>query len=342
MSTGSNNPFSLKVPSTAPAVPGGLLPCKYKTGRTLGAGAYSIVKEATNIETNEKFAAKVINKKMMEKREYMVKNEIMILKKVSNGHPNILRLYDYFETVHNLYLITELATGGELFDRICQKGSFYETDAAELVRTITSAVKYLHDNNIVHRDLKPENLLYRSKDEDSNLLIADFGLSKIFDVEQYSVLMTTCGTPEYMAPEVFRRSGYGKPVDIWAIGVITYFMLCGYTPFSRNSSVQVMNAILTNDFTFHEKYWDHVSETAKDFIRQCLNDDPSKRPTAEQALEHPFLKKAVTKPAVPAPETTPATPPKDLLPGVRENFNARKRLRKAINVVRAMNTFRDL
>lgn len=157
----------------------------------------------------------------------MVRNEIAVLKKVSMGHQNILTLVDYFETMNNLYLVTDLALGGELFDRICRKGSYYESDAVDLIRATLSAVAYLHDHGIVHRDLKPENLLFRTPEDNADLLIADFGLSRIMDEEQFHVLTTTCGTPGYMAPEIFKKTGHGKPVDIWALGVITYFLLCG-------------------------------------------------------------------------------------------------------------------
>ena len=152
-----------------------------------------------------------------------VRNEIAVLKRVSMGHQNILTLVDYFETMNNcelhsfappehilrvpfprliralltVYLVTDLALGGELFDRICRKGSYFESDAAELVRATLSAVAYLHDHGIVHRDLKPENLLFRTPEDNADLLIADFGLSRIMDEEQFHVLTTTCGTPGY-------------------------------------------------------------------------------------------------------------------------------------------------
>ena len=155
------------------------------------------------------------------------------------GHQNILTLVDYFETMNNrtfpafspyprfcdvsselthctlpppVYLVTDLALGGELFDRICRKGSYYESDAADLIRATLSAVAYLHDHGIVHRDLKPENLLFRTPEDNADLLIADFGLSRIMDEEAFHVLTTTCGTPGYMAPEIFKKTGHGKPV----------------------------------------------------------------------------------------------------------------------------------
>lgn len=113
-----------------------------------------------------------------------------------------------------VYLVTDLALGGELFDRICRKGSYYESDAADLIRATLSAVAYLHDHGIVHRDLKPENLLFRTPEDNADLLIADFGLSRIMDEEAFHVLTTTCGTPGYMAPEIFKKTGHGKPVFV--------------------------------------------------------------------------------------------------------------------------------
>ncbi|KAK3075590.1 Calcium/calmodulin-dependent protein kinase type I [Teratosphaeriaceae sp. CCFEE 6253] len=305
-------------------------PCRYKTGKTLGAGSYSVVKECVHIDTGRYYAAKVINKRLMAGREHMVRNEIAVLKRVSVGHQNILTLVDYFETMNNLYLVTDLALGGELFDRICRKGSYYESDAAGLIRATLSAVAYLHDNGIVHRDLKPENLLFRTPEDNADLLIADFGLSRIMDEEQFHVLTTTCGTPGYMAPEIFKKSGHGKPVDLWAIGVITYFLLCGYTPFDRDSNLEEMQAILAADYSFTPlEYWRNVSLTARAFIKRCLTIDPTQRITAHDALSHQWI-------AGPSSDRGD----EDLLPTVKKNFNARRTLHKAIDTVRAINQLR--
>ncbi|KAI7867584.1 kinase-like domain-containing protein [Spinellus fusiger] len=303
------------------------VPCKYKTGKVLGNGAYATVKEAMHIETSKFYAVKIINKKLMEGREHMIRNEINILRKISQNHKNILSLVDYFETLNNLYLVTDLALGGELFDRICQKGSYFERDAATIVHTVIDAVAYLHDHGIVHRDLKPENLLFRTPDEDADLLIADFGLSRIIDSEKFHVLTTTCGTPGYMAPEIFAKKGHGKPVDMWAIGVIVYFLLCGYTPFQRDSHIDEMTAIMTADYTFDEQWWSGISEQAKSFIKRCLTIDPEKRMTAHEALDDPWL-------ASDHPDTTESTATQDLLPGVRGNFSANRTFKKAIDLVR--------
>jgi calcium/calmodulin-dependent protein kinase I len=146
------------------------------------------------------------------------------------------------------------------------------------------------------------------------LLIADFGLSRIIDEESFHVLTTTCGTPGYMAPEIFRKSGHGKPVDLWAIGVITYFLLCGYTPFDKDSNIEEMEAIMAGDYSFDPpEYWEDVSDQAKDFVRGCLTVNPFHRLTAKQCLNHPWL-------SVKEPEKKGA----DLLPTIRSNFNAKR------------------
>ncbi len=248
------------------------------------------------------------------------------------GHQNILTLVDYFETMNNLYLVTDLALGGELFDRICRKGSYFESDAADLIRATLSAVAYLHDHGIVHRDLKPENLLFRTPEDNADLLIADFGLSRIMDESQFHVLTTTCGTPGYMAPEIFKKTGHGKPVDLWALGVITYFLLCGYTPFDRDTDFEEMQAILKADYAFTPvEYWRGVSSHAKEFIKRCLTTDPARRITAHEALQHPFV--ASDAPSDGAGE--------NLLPTIKKNFNARRTLHAAIDTVRAINKLRE-
>ncbi|KAF9269509.1 Pkinase-domain-containing protein [Marasmius fiardii PR-910] len=309
------------------------VPCQYRTGKTLGSGTYAIVKEAIHIKTGKYFACKVINKKLMEGREYMVRNEIAVLKRISSGNRNIVTLHDYFETAHNLYLCFDLCTGGELFDRICAKGNYYEADAAGLVRTIMKAVKHIHSAGIVHRDLKPENLLFRTPAEDADIMIADFGLSRVMEEEKLNMLTEICGTPGYMAPEIFKKTGHGKPVDVWAMGVITYFLLAGYTPFDRDSQQAEMEAIIAGDYKFEPReYWENVSETARDFVRECLTIDPASRPTAEEALNHKWL-------ADPEPHYVVSSngEPADLLPHVKKAFNARQLWRKAAFSIRAVN-----
>lgn len=311
------------------------VPCQYRTGKTLGSGTYAVVKEAVHIKTGTYYACKVINKKLMEGREHMVRNEIQVLKHVSKGHRNIVTLHDYFETSHNLYLIFDLCTGGELFDRICAKGNYFEADAADLVRTIMGAVQYIHSTGIVHRDLKPENLLFRTKEEDADIMIADFGLSRVMDEDKLHLLTEVCGTPGYMAPEIFKKTGHGKPVDIWAMGVITYFLLCGYTPFDRDTQEEEARAIMRGDYKFEPAaYWANVSETARDFVKKCLTIDPNRRPTAEQLLKHKWLAD-LTPHFVADPESSTGQPV-NLLPHIQKQFDARKTFRRAVHTVTAL------
>ena len=267
----------------------------------------------------------------MQGKEYMILNEIEVLKRISKGHKNIVTLWDYFETPNNLYFVMDLCTGGELFDRICEKGSFYEEDAAKVIKSVLDATAYLHSQNIVHRDIKPENLLFKTRDS-SELVLADFGLSKIVDTDKIDGLRTTCGTPGYMAPEVLRKAGHGKPVDLWCIGVMTYFLLSGYTPFDHNAkgSQEELDNILKGKFTFEEDDWQGISAEAKDFISKLLVLDPKGRMTAQEALKHSWI----TEMVVPSPVSATV---KDLFPSIRKGFDARRVFRKAVGAVRAIN-----
>ncbi|THH14433.1 hypothetical protein EW146_g5894 [Bondarzewia mesenterica] len=322
---------------------------QYRTGRTLGSGTYAIVKEAVHIKTGKYYACKVINKKLMEGREFMVRNEIAVLKRISSGHPNIVTLHDYFETANNLYLCFDLCTGGELFDRICAKGNYHEPDAAGLVCTIMKAVQYIHDCGIVHRgkshslvrlyvsdccvDLKPENLLFRTPAEEADIMIADFGLSRVMDEERFQLLTEICGTPGVCPMR--DPTGHGKPVDVWAMGVITYFLLAGYTPFDRDSQQQEMEAIIAGDYKFEPaEYWDNVSDTAKDFVSECLTINPTSRPTAAQMLEHRWL--ADERPHFVPDPLSPTGGPTDLLPHIQKRMDARSKFRKVVLGITAM------
>lgn len=258
----------------------------YEFKTELGRGAFSIVYLATNKGTGQQYAVKVINKKDLGKDyEKNLKMEVDILKKVN--HPNIIALKELFDTPDKLYLVMELVTGGELFDKIVEKGSYTESEAGQLVRKIVSAVDYLHNLGIVHRDLKPENLLLKRADNDLEIAIADFGLSKI--VGQQMMMQTACGTPSYVAPEVLNASGYGKEVDMWSIGVITYILLCGFPPFYGDTVPEIFEQIMEANFDYPEEYWGSVSKEAKDFINKLLVVDSDKRLTAGDALRHPWL-----------------------------------------------------
>ena len=180
----------------------------------------------------------------------------------------------------------ELVTGGELFDRIVAKGSYTEKDASNLIRQVLEAVFFMHDNGVVHRDLKPENLLYYNQDDDSKIMISDFGLSK---TEESGIMATACGTPGYVAPEVLQQRPYGKAVDIWSIGVIAYILLCGYPPFYDENDANLFAQIIKGEYEFDSPYWDEISDSAKDFISHLMCCDPDQRYTCELALAHPWI-----------------------------------------------------
>lgn len=257
----------------------------YEIKNEIGKGAFSVVFLAQNKQTGEKVAVKTIDKQQAKETQddKRLKTEVAILKQVK--HPNIVSLKDLFETNDKLYLVMELVTGGELFDKIVEKGQYTEKDASAIVKKILSAVQYLHGLNIAHRDLKPENLLLR--DNDTDVLLSDFGLSKIID--EKTMLTTACGTPYYVAPEVLSASGYDKEVDLWSIGVITYLLLCGFPPFYGESLPEVFEQIMKAEYDFPDPYWTEVTKEAKDFISKLLVVDAKKRLTSEQALAHPWI-----------------------------------------------------
>ncbi|KAF9022304.1 Calcium/calmodulin-dependent protein kinase type 1 [Haplosporangium bisporale] len=257
----------------------------------------------------------------------MIDTEISVLSKVR--HPNCVSLLELFETEDAVYLVTDLAAGGELFDQLLQKGSYTEGDAARLVYQILLGVAYLHDRDIVHRDLKPENLLFSDKTENARLMITDFGLSKVLTT-QNDVLMTACGTPGYVAPEVLEQIGHGKPVDMWSVGVIAYTLLCGYTPFWGEDQPALFESIISGEYEYEEEYWSDISQLAKSFIDSLLVRSAEKRPTATQALNHPWFRAMLEQDML-----TPLSPADsvNLLPGFRKNFNARKVFKKAVRAV---------
>ncbi|KAM4588789.1 calcium/calmodulin-dependent protein kinase type 1 isoform 2-T2 [Odontesthes bonariensis] len=258
---------------------------KYDFKEILGTGAFSEVHLAEEKRTHRLVAIKCIPKKALEGKENSIENEIAVLHKIK--HHNIVSLEEIFESKSHLYLVMQLVSGGELFDRIIEKGFYTEKDASKLIQQILDAVKYLHDMGIVHRDLKPENLLYYSMDEDSKIMISDFGLSKIEG--SGSVMSTACGTPGYVAPEVLAQKPYSKAVDCWSIGVIAYILLCGYPPFYDENDAKLFEQILKAEYEFDSPYWDDISDSAKDFIMHLMEKDPNTRYTCDQALQHPWI-----------------------------------------------------
>lgn len=258
---------------------------KYTMKDVLGTGAFSQVRLAESKEQPGRlFAIKVIDKKALKGKEDSLENEIRVLRRLD--HPNVVKLLEAYESKASVYLVMELVTGGELFDRIVEKGSYTEKDAADLIKQVLSAVAYMHSEGVVHRDLKPENLLYHSSDEDSKIMISDFGLSKM---EDSGIMATACGTPGYVAPEVLAQKPYGKAVDVWSIGVISYILLCGYPPFYDENDANLFAQILKGEFEFDSPYWDDISSEAKEFIRQLMCVDVDRRLSCESALQHAWI-----------------------------------------------------
>ncbi|XP_028253064.1 calcium/calmodulin-dependent protein kinase type 1D [Parambassis ranga] len=251
----------------------------------LGTGAFSEVVLAQEKQSSRMFAVKCIPKKALKGKESSIENEIAVLRKIK--HENIVALEDIYESPDHLYLIMQLVSGGELFDRIVEKGFYTEKDASTLIRQVLDAVNYLHKMGIVHRDLKPENLLYFNPQDESKIMISDFGLSKMEG--SGDVMSTACGTPGYVAPEVLAQKPYSKAVDCWSIGVIAYILLCGYPPFYDENDSKLFEQILKADYEFDAPYWDDISDSAKDFISSLMEKDPTKRFTCEQALRHPWI-----------------------------------------------------
>merc|ERR1719203_2490659 len=258
---------------------------KYILKDVLGTGAFSQVRLAESKDRpGDLHAIKVIDKKALKGKEDSLENEIKVLRRLD--HPNVVKLLEAYESKSYVYLVMELVTGGELFDRIVEKGSYTEKDAADLIKQVLSAVAYMHEEGVVHRDLKPENLLYYSAETDSKIMISDFGLSKM---EDSGLMATACGTPGYVAPEVLAQKPYGKAVDVWSIGVISYILLCGYPPFYDENDANLFAQILKGEFEFDSPYWDDISEEAKDFIRSLMCVNVENRLTCHNALEHCWI-----------------------------------------------------
>jgi len=258
---------------------------KYKIGKELGKGGFSTVYQCTSNENGQDFAVKVIDKEALKEDIALLQREVKIMKRVN--HNNILKLHEIYEDETTVFIVMELVKGSELFDRIVDKGYYNERYSRNIIKQILSAVAYLHEQGIAHRDLKPENLLCSGEGENEVVKIADFGLSKIFNEEDK--LVTSCGTPGYVAPEVLLCESYDKGVDMWGIGIITYVLLAGYPPFYADDDTAMFERIMNCDYDFDDECWDDVSELAKDFIQKLLIKDPEQRLTAEEAMQHPWL-----------------------------------------------------
>jgi calcium/calmodulin-dependent protein kinase I len=293
----------------------------------LGMGSFATVKRCVRKKDKQNFAVKQIKKKELSEEDMKtVTEEVKIMKSID--HPNCVKLYEVFQSSKKVYMVMELLTGGELFDRIVKKGSYSEKEASDVIGTLLRALKYLHSQNIVHRDLKPENLLYTGPQKDADIKITDFGLAKA--KSGTNDLETACGTPGYVAPEVLSGSSYGAAVDVWSLGVILYILLCGFPPFYHDHTRQLYKQIKSGIYAYPSPYWDDISDDAKNVVDRCLTVNPDERATPDELLEHPWIKGDTAS---------------DKNLGDQFNYNlkllsAKSQLRKGVRALIALNRFK--
>ncbi|XP_043912574.1 calcium/calmodulin-dependent protein kinase type II subunit gamma isoform X12 [Protopterus annectens] len=260
---------------------------EYQLYEELGKGAFSVVRRCVKKSTGQEYAAKIINTKKLSARDHQkLEREARICRLLK--HPNIVRLHDSISEEGFHYLVFDLVTGGELFEDIVAREYYSEADASQCIHQILESVNHIHQHDIVHRDLKPENLLLASKCKGAAVKLADFGLAIEVQGDQQA-WFGFAGTPGYLSPEVLRKDPYGKPVDIWACGVILYILLVGYPPFWDEDQHKLYQQIKAGAYDFPSPEWDTVTPEAKNLINQMLTINPAKRITAEQALKHPWV-----------------------------------------------------
>lgn len=262
---------------------------RYELLNIIGQGTFGVVRKCRNRSTGQICAVKTILKSKVPNLE-LLKKEVDLL--TNMDHPHIIKLYETFEDDTKLHLVTELCTGGELYDRVVEKSlspehHFSEYDAARILRNILEAIAYCHDEkNICHRDLKVENFLLLNDSDDAPVKIIDFGLSRFNDD---NVMNSRVGTVYYVAPEVITSDDYSNKCDIWSIGVIAYVLLCGFPPFHAENERKTLQLVMEAPIEFPSPIWDDVSVEAKAFILRLLDRDPIKRPSAQEALTDAWL-----------------------------------------------------
>ncbi|XP_034397234.1 calcium/calmodulin-dependent protein kinase (CaM kinase) II beta 1 isoform X6 [Cyclopterus lumpus] len=285
----------------------------------LGKGAFSVVRRCVKLCTGQENAAKIINTKKLSARDHQkLEREARICRLLK--HSNIVRLHDSISEEGFHYLLFDLVTGGELFEDIVAREYYSEADASHCIHQILESVHHIHQHDIVHRDLKPENLLLASKCKNAAVKLADFGLAIEVQGDQQA-WFGFAGTPGYLSPEVLRKEAYGKPVDIWACGVILYILLVGYPPFWDEDQHKLYQQIKAGAYDFPSPEWDTVTPEAKNLINQMLTINPAKRITAQEALKHPWVcQRSTVASMMHRQETVECL----------KKFNARRKLKGAI------------
>ncbi|XP_057674276.1 calcium/calmodulin-dependent protein kinase type II subunit beta isoform X1 [Corythoichthys intestinalis] len=292
---------------------------EYQLYEELGKGAFSVVRRCVKVCSGQEYAAKIINTKKLSARDHQkLEREARICRLLK--HSNIVRLHDSISEEGFHYLLFDLVTGGELFEDIVAREYYSEADASHCIQQILEAVLHCHQMGVVHRDLKPENLLLASKCKNAAVKLADFGLAIEVQGDQQA-WFGFAGTPGYLSPEVLRKEAYGKPVDIWACGVILYILLVGYPPFWDEDQHKLYQQIKAGAYDFPSPEWDTVTPEAKNLINQMLTIHPAKRITAQEALKHPWVcQRSTVASMMHRQETVECL----------KKFNARRKLKGAI------------
>ncbi|KAM4536705.1 calcium/calmodulin-dependent protein kinase type II delta 1 chain isoform 1-T1 [Odontesthes bonariensis] len=292
---------------------------EYQLYEELGKGAFSVVRRCMKISTGQEYAAKIINTKKLSARDHQkLEREARICRLLK--HANIVRLHDSISEEGFHYLVFDLVTGGELFEDIVAREYYSEADASHCIQQILEAVLHCHQMGVVHRDLKPENLLLASKLKGAAVKLADFGLAIEVQGDQQA-WFGFAGTPGYLSPEVLRKDPYGKPVDMWACGVILYILLVGYPPFWDEDQHRLYQQIKAGAYDFPSPEWDTVTPEAKDLINKMLTINPAKRVTATDVLKHPWIcQRSTVASMMHRQETVECL----------KKFNARRKLKGAI------------
>ncbi|CAN6577245.1 unnamed protein product [Malus baccata var. baccata] len=259
----------------------------YSLGRKLGQGQFGTTFLCVEKETNKEFACKSIAKRKLTTQEDVedVRREIQIMHHLA-GHPSVIQIVSAYEDAVAVHVVMELCAGGELFDRIIQRGHYTERKAAKLARVIIGVLEACHSLGVMHRDLKPENFLFVNQEEDAPLKTIDFGLSVFFRPGE--TFTDVVGSPYYVAPEVLRKH-YGQECDVWSAGVIIYILLSGVPPFWDETEQGIFEQVLKGELDFISEPWPNISESAKDLVRRMLVRDPKKRLTAHEVLCHPWV-----------------------------------------------------
>ncbi len=256
--------------------------------KVIGEGAYGKVHECINRHMRRIYACKLMDKSRIHRFDHL-RREVDLLSAMD--HPNIIKIVGCYEDAKQVHIITEKYDGGELFDRIVENatsdGCLAERSATRIIQSLLQAVDYLHENNIVHRDIKPENIMFESKQDNAEIRLIDFGLSrKHMDGE--APMSDPVGTAYYMSPELLKGK-HERSTDTWSIGIVTYILLCGYPPFRGKTNDNIFDAIRRGHFDFLTPAWSDKSNEAKDFIRRLLRRDPRKRLTTKKALLHSWI-----------------------------------------------------